>query len=301
MEFIRGIDVSHWQGAIDWHSVKKAGIQFAFIKATEGGFYFDDTFNFNWENARKEGLLCGSYDFFHASGDKNGRMQARFYLDHIHLELTDLPPVLDIETLSSNMLPWIKQWVEEVTARTGRKPIIYTGPSIITNNLTEFNKVPAWLKELVLWLANPPAKGTPCNGTQPSFVPAVWPNWKIWQYCWEGSVPGIKADVDLDYFNGTLAELSQLAGGNLPVGAGDSSPGESSTSTKTTQTTSTATNPVLDPNAPNPATYTVRPNDTLWGIAQRFHVSLDVLKALNPMDDFNLIQIGDVVNIPARE
>jgi LysM repeat protein len=110
--------------------------------------------------------------------------------------------------------------------------------------------------------------------------------------------------VDLDYFNGTLAELSQLAGGNLPA----------ATPAVDDKLTSIPIPPVTNPTptgttsgagkkspAPNPSTYTVVANDNLTIIAQRFRVSLDALKAANPMDDFNLIFIGQVLNIPPRE
>ncbi len=300
MDFIRGIDVSHWQGKINWQTVKTAGIQYAYLKASEGGFYADDTYQFNLENAQKAGILCGPYDFFHAAGDKNGRAQARWFLDLIKGGPTDLPPALDIETMSANMLGWIKQWVDEVTEHTGRKPIIYTGPDIISNHLVQFGKVPSWLTELVLWLSSPAPRGQPCDGRTP-FVPAVWPKWKIWQYCWEGRLPGIDANVDLDYFNGSLAELSELAGGKMPAQVAVTStspdPHSSSTSSNPTGTPAGRLNSVKA----NPETYTVAAGDNLTFIAQRFRVPLDELKALNPMENFNLIQIGDVLKIPPRQ
>ncbi len=92
---IRGVDVSSYQGNIDWESLSKQEIKFAFIKATEGSSFVDEKFKINYENARKTNIKVGAYHFF--SFDSNGDTQADNFISNVPKTDDMLPPVVDIE------------------------------------------------------------------------------------------------------------------------------------------------------------------------------------------------------------
>ena len=98
-ERIQGIDVSHFQGTVNWQEVKQAGMKFAFAKATEGQSYVDSLFTNNWTNIKAAGLLRGAYHFFDAGVD--GNSQAHHFLETVQVEANDLPPVIDVEAAAS--------------------------------------------------------------------------------------------------------------------------------------------------------------------------------------------------------
>src|SRR5258708_2072806 len=101
-----GIDVSHYQGFVNWGNVKSAGMAFAFAKATEGMSVSDNKFAVNWPGIKNAGLVRGAYHFFHASQDATA--QANFFLDALQsaggLLPGDLPPVIDFENGSVDRL-----------------------------------------------------------------------------------------------------------------------------------------------------------------------------------------------------
>ena len=90
-----GIDVSHHQGEIDWPSIPKERISFAYIKATEGGDWKDKNFLSNWNGAKQAGLKVGAYHFFTLC--RNGKTQARNFIDYVPNESSMLAPVIDLE------------------------------------------------------------------------------------------------------------------------------------------------------------------------------------------------------------
>lgn len=92
---VRGVDVSHYQGDIDWDTLSSQNISFAFIKATEGSSYIDDKYAYNSENARKSGLAVGAYHFF--SYDSPGITQAENFINTVEPFEGMLPPVIDLE------------------------------------------------------------------------------------------------------------------------------------------------------------------------------------------------------------
>src|SRR5215217_2400367 len=129
---IHGIDVSYYQGKIDWKQVKAmkeddVKIDFAFIKATEGLFKVDPYFQRNWREAPKAGVVCGAYHFFRPQ--KSGEWQAKFFLQTVKFETGDLPPVVDIEELdgvpASKMRAELIEFLNHVEKKTGVKPILY--------------------------------------------------------------------------------------------------------------------------------------------------------------------------------
>jgi lysozyme len=92
---IHGIDISRWQGDIDWASVKASGIRFAYMKATEGGDHVDPSFRRNWEGARQHGIARGAYHFVYWC--RPAHEQAIWFKQQIPNDPDALPPVLDVE------------------------------------------------------------------------------------------------------------------------------------------------------------------------------------------------------------
>jgi lysozyme len=200
---VKGVDVSHWNGAIDWTRAAASGQSFGIAKATEGVTFKDPSFQGNWAGMKSAGLVRGAYHFFRPVDD--GAQQADFFLQTVGaLGEGDLPPILDWEVTDSVSnavdVAAVQQFVDEVRARTGLKTIVYTSASFLATvgNPTQFgNVVPLWDAH---W-------GVTCPN-----IPNSWSNWTFWQYADNGSVPGIGGGVDLDSFNGTLADLVAMTG-----------------------------------------------------------------------------------------
>lgn len=126
---LQGIDISHWQGSINWTSVKNSGKRFAFCKATEGTDFTDPTFATNYSAIRAAGLLRGAYHMGRPAVDAVA--QADFLYDTVQPTSGDLPMVLDLEKTDSltptAVRAWVVSFVNRLTSRMGRAPIIYTG------------------------------------------------------------------------------------------------------------------------------------------------------------------------------
>src|SRR5918993_3190250 len=132
---IHGIDVSRWQGKIDWASVRAAGTQFAFIKATEGGDHIDPRFTENWYGAAQAGVPRGAYHFMYWC--RPAHEQAAWFRRNVPNDPAALPPVLDLEwnghsrtcprrVPRETALAHVKLMLNEMEAHTGKRPIIYT-------------------------------------------------------------------------------------------------------------------------------------------------------------------------------
>ncbi|HXG79785.1 MAG TPA: GH25 family lysozyme [Methyloceanibacter sp.] len=209
---IQGIDVSYWQGDIDWTKVREAGIHFAFIKATEGGDHLDPKFAENWEAAKRAGIARGAYHFMYWC--RPAHEQALWFMLNVPPDADALPPVLDVEwnhqsktcpkTIPRDKaLAKIKVLLEAMQAYTGKRPIIYTDPKFHREVLEgEFREYHFWLRSVA---ATPE---TVYRGR----------NWAFWQFTTTGRVPGVAGPVDRNSFNGTLADwervLNWLQAGN---------------------------------------------------------------------------------------
>jgi lysozyme len=197
---LAGIDVSHFQGEVDWNAVAAAGVRFAFIKATEGLDDVDPCFAQNWQRSRAAGLLRGAYHFLHPNLD--ARQQAAHFLAVVTLDDDALPPALDVEVTDgvapATLAACIETWLGAVEAALGCKPVVYTDPSFWRVN------VGANLASYPLWLA--------CYAPEPD-VPASWQGWTFWQHSESGRVDGIAGPVDLDSCQLSLEQLRQLRTG----------------------------------------------------------------------------------------
>jgi lysozyme len=201
---IQGIDVSYWQGDIDWRKVHAAGIQFAFIKATEGGDYLDPKFLQNWHAAKRAGIARGAYHFIYWC--RYASEQAEWFVRHVPRDPDALPPVLDLEWNSHSKtcphkisrelaLKKIKIILEAMERHTGKRPIIYTDPSFHRDVLRgEFKSYHYWLRSVA-------AEPQKIYGDR---------SWAFWQFTTTGSVPGVKGKVDRNIYNGSTSDWGRV-------------------------------------------------------------------------------------------
>jgi GH25 family lysozyme M1 (1,4-beta-N-acetylmuramidase) len=205
---LEGIDVSHWQGTIDWAKVRAAGKKFAYIKASEHTTFVDDKYQTNRSRAKTAGLKVGAYHFARPNiGTTDAYAEADHFIETADWTSGELRPVLDLEDtggLSSSALQtWVKAFVQRIYDRTGVRAVIYVSPAFWSSKMGNST----WFAKNgydVLWIAHWTTAGSPS-------VPAEnWggKSWTFWQYTSDGSVPGISGRVDLDRYNGT--DLSKV-------------------------------------------------------------------------------------------
>ncbi|HXM96143.1 MAG TPA: GH25 family lysozyme [Candidatus Dormibacteraeota bacterium] len=197
---LEGVDVSEYQGTtIDWSKVRASGRTFAYTRATDGNRYVDPSFAQNYAAIKAAGLVRGAYQFFHPEQDPVA--QADLALKAIGtLQEGDLPLALDVESTggqdAGHIAAGINTWMTYVKAKTGRTPILLSP----TFYLTQFGST----------LSNNPLWAAGYNTSCPT-IPSAWQKWILWQYSGTGTVPGLTGQVDLDRFNGTLADLKAVA------------------------------------------------------------------------------------------
>jgi GH25 family lysozyme M1 (1,4-beta-N-acetylmuramidase) len=202
----KGLDVSNFQGAIDWGKVANAGYRFAFGKATEGTAYNDKTYTANRNGSEAAGLVFGAYHFARPTGASvaaataSAIKQANHFLTIAAPQPGELPPVLDLEVTGSltkqRLLAWTLAWLDQIDARTGVEPFLYTSPLFWKGSLGDSTAAAA--AGTGLWVAHWTAKTNP-------LVPAQnWngSGWKFWQWTNCVAVPGIKHCSDGDRMNG---------------------------------------------------------------------------------------------------
>ena len=196
---LTGIDVSHFQGAVDWPAVKAAGCAFAFAKATEGAGVTDPYLRANWAGMKAAGLLRGAYHFYRAQ--QPAEQQAAHFLSAVQFEPGDLPPVLDIETgdgvTGQSLVGGVQTWLDAVEPVAGATPVIYTNTPFWDAHFNDqFSRYPLWIAHY---------------GPAPSPLPRGWPDWTLWQYSQSLHIAGVNGPADHDYFNGPAEALQALA------------------------------------------------------------------------------------------
>lgn len=204
-ELPKGIDVSNHQGTINWQKVKDSGVQFAYMKATEGDFYTDPYFAGNRKAAQDAGLRVGYYHYFHP--EQSIEKQVKLFTDTIgkaepdslRLEIDAEDPSLWRQFTPEQRVQKIEDFCQGVKKALGVTPelIIYCNPSFADDLI---NNSPA-LQKYPLFIAN--------YGVDKPTVPDPWSKWDFWQYSETGRVPGINGNVDMDLFNGSADELSK--------------------------------------------------------------------------------------------
>ncbi|TXH21470.1 MAG: glycoside hydrolase family 25 protein [Chitinophagaceae bacterium] len=198
---IHGIDVSKYQKNIAWDAVKsmkvkEIKIHFSFIKATEGENLVDTKFANNWAQAKKSQVARGAYHFFRANKDVD--KQVAIFIKTVKLDVGDLPPVLDIETLDNTAPEKIrakaKIWLDKIEAYYGVKPIIYTNAEFYNKYLgSDFDDYPLWVAHYF-----------------EQHRPRIQRNWHFWQHSDRGNVNGIDSKVDFNVFNGDSTDFENL-------------------------------------------------------------------------------------------
>ncbi|MGI8461348.1 MAG: glycoside hydrolase family 25 protein [Solirubrobacterales bacterium] len=221
-ERVRGIDVSRFQGRINWEQVATDDVNFAFVQASRGSGSDctvvadrcgpDEFYERNYTRARKEGIPVGPYHRTFAGGEgptgvrADARKEANVFLERVgELRPGDLRPVLDMESPfndlgEADLRRWIRTWLVKVEKELGVQPLIYTNVSSwnATGNTTRFAA-----QGYVLWVAN-------FDVAKPLVPAANWNGvgWSIWQYTSSGQVDGISGNVDLDYARVPLDSLT---------------------------------------------------------------------------------------------
>ena len=201
---IQGIDISKWQGNVDWASVRNAGTQFAYIKATEGGDHVDDRFRQNWDGAARAGVPRGAYHFVFWC--RSAEEQMAWFKQNVPADRSALPPVLDVEwnghsrncpkkLPKAEALEMIQYMLTEMENYTGKRPIIYTDITFHRDVLEgELPDYPHWLRSTA---AEPEER----------FANRKW---MLWQFTSTGRVPGVEGNVDRNAFYGTQAEWASF-------------------------------------------------------------------------------------------
>jgi lysozyme len=193
---VHGIDVSSYQGRVDWPEVSRHRVRFAFIKATEGVSLRDRRFQRNWSGAKKNGILRGAYHYFQPNYD--GTAQANLFVSTVPLQAGDLPPVLDVEHPEFHdvavMRRHISTWLRLVERHYGVRPILYSNYSFYQRYLAgHFDKYPLWLAHYEV---------------ERPVLPRD--KWIIWQHSDEAFIPGIRGAVDFNVYQGSFESLQSL-------------------------------------------------------------------------------------------
>ncbi len=322
-----GIDVSNWQGYIDYSRVRQAGIQVVYIKASQGRTYRDPYVEINYQNAKANGLKVGFYHFLTATNVREAEQEANFFASVIAGKEPDCKLVMDYETFQGVGVTTINQiaetFLQKVQQLTGKQTIVYSN---LYDSQHIFNKNLA--NQYQLWLAY---YGNDQNLTSTT---SNWNEWIGIQYDDKGIIPGINGYVDRDNFTAGIF-LSEA--GEIPdqgnSGSENASGGETIRYTikrgdtlsqianryGTTVAELAGINQIADPNLIYPGQiitiptdssilgnetrctgkiiYTVKRGDTLWGIANRYGITVSQLVSINQISNPNLIYPGEKIRI----
>jgi len=201
---LRGIDVSHHQGGVDWRAVRRAGVVFAYCKTSEGLDYRDPRWIANRTAARAAGLHVGGYHYARPGAHPySPAAEARHFAVQLGEQAPgDLPPALDLEEHgglpAAQLVEWAVEFLTELDEHSVRPPVLYTGPAFYAEHLDNTRALDRW----PLWIAH--------------YTPAPRPraprSWTFWQHTSKGRVPGVDGLVDLDRFYGDESALAALLG-----------------------------------------------------------------------------------------
>ena len=206
---VHGIDISRWQGDIDWSSARRGGVSFAFIKATEGGDHIDPRFLDNFNAARRAGVPRSAYHFYYWC--RPAIEQVAWFRENVPNDPGALPPVLDVEWNNESrtcrrrppraeVVREMRIWLREVERLYGKRPIIYTSVDFHADNLVgEFDDYPIWVRSVA---------GYPVRKYEGR-------RWTLWQYAGDGRVPGVNGDVDRNVFAGSREEWQSWLNGEI--------------------------------------------------------------------------------------
>ena len=258
-----GIDVSEWQGSIDFSLVKEAGIDVVYIRSSEGNNYIDPYFRDNYENAKGNALKVGFYHYLTARSTSEAQAQAEFFVSVIKGTSPDCRLAMDFESFGDLSISEINEisevFLSEVERLSGKDVVIYSDAFNAGNTFsTELSsQYPIWVADYFV--------SEPANGN--------WDTWVGFQYTDRGRISGISGNVDRDFFtDGILLDDT------------------SAISTKTTPDVSQ-----------NTTCITVTRGETLSQIALMYNTSYQYLAKVNNIPNPNLIFVGQKICVPSLE
>ena len=313
-EVFSGIDVSVYQGDIDFEQVKNSGIEVVYIRAGYGFSVTDPKFEENYTNATKAGLKCGAYYFVTARNTEQAYLQATRFAELISGKTFAARPAMDFEefgSLGKNGINIVGlAFMQKLRELTGIVPILYTDA---------YNASETWdwnFAQFPLWVADYSAE-------EPYVTSNIWQSYAGFQYSDRGEIPGIYGNVDLDRFTSSvfLNGANEVTPTKSPdairytVKRGDTLWGIAKKFGVTVSAVVNANN-IRNPNLiyvgevfiiPHMTSaesfgytlYTVRRGDTLWGISRNFGTSINSIVTLNGIENPNLIYAGEVFKIPS--
>lgn len=301
---IKGIDVSHWQGEIEWKKVKDAGTAFVFIKATEAQTFIDPMFRHYYEGAAEVGLAIGFYHFARFSNKKEAVKEAKHFIQTTKGLGVNLPYVLDLEstnaTAAGDLSMAAATYLDTIESETDHDTMLYTYTNFAKNHLTQR------LKEIPLWIAHYGVKQPGRNG--------IWEKWSAFQYSDKGQIDGINGYVDVD-----VIEQGMISTGKKTIVARDKSGHQYKIRQGDTfwalenqwhlpHGTLQQLNPKADPKllkigqlidkSPSVNSYVIRKGDTFWELERHHHWKDGTLSRLNPDKDPQKLQIGERIKTP---
>ena len=199
---VRGVDVSAYQGTIDWKKLSEKNIQFAYIKATEGSEFVDEKFQENYKNAQETNLKIGAYHFF--SYDSEGETQAENFINHVEKIDNMLPPVIDVEFYGEykknnpdkeKTREQLRILIDKIKENYEVSPIIYaTNESYELYIANNFEDCEIWIRDIIK------SPDLPDNR-----------EWTFWQYTNREILDGYQGEetyIDMNVFNGTQEEFA---------------------------------------------------------------------------------------------
>lgn len=313
-EVFSGIDVSVYQGDIDFEQVKNSGIEVVYIRAGYGFSVTDPKFEENYTNATKAGLKCGAYYFVTARNTEQAYLQATRFAELISGKTFAARPAMDFEefgSLGKNGINIVGlAFMQKLRELTGIVPILYTDA---------YNASETWgwnFAQFPLWVADYDAE-------EPYVTSNIWQSYAGFQYSDRGEIPGIYGNVDLDRFTSSvfLNGANEATPTKTPdairytVKRGDTLWGIAKKFGVTVSAVVNANN-IRNPNliyvgevfiiphmtsaeSSRYTLYAVRRGDTLWGISRKFGTSINNIVALNGIENPNLIYAGEVFKIPS--
>lgn len=258
----QGIDVSNWQGFINYNEVRNSGIDIVYIKASQGSDYKDPYFDLNYENAKANGLKVGAYHFVTARSLTEARREAEFFASVISEKQIDCKLAMDFEEFGSLTKQEIneisREFLERLEEITGKETIIY---SDLFNSQNTFELS----EEYPLWIA---FYG---EFSELEEIRNTWKTWQGQQYTDVGRINGISGYVDRDQFTEEilLGDTSKMPKYEAPK----------------------------ENNISERIIYTVRKGNTLWEISRKYNVSIDEIARINDIKNPNFIYPGERLTI----
>ena len=260
-----GIDVSGWQGNIDYSEVASSGIEIVYMKASEGTSFVDPYFNQNYTNAKANGLKVGFYHYLTARSNSEAVAQANFFVSTISGMTPDCRLAMDFESFGNLSAEEINEigltFMQTVENLSGKEMVIYSDTSNASNIFG------GGLTNYPLWVAQYEVEEPTPNGN--------WNSWVGWQYTDAGEISGINGYVDRDRFTDGI-----LLNENSEVPLPDN------------------TN---KPSAGGTTTITIQRGQTLSGIALEYNTTVQILVELNNIANPNLIYAGSTLIVPSGE